>query len=72
MLMDVATLRPYWGQWNTSAALLLIAGGVPGVALGAWLYSIADADLFRILIGGISLAFVVWQVAQRALPRWIR
>lgn len=80
MLIDVATLRPYWGQWNRDAAWLLILGGVPGVALGAWLYAVADADLFRILIGGISLGFVVWQVAQRsgafpvvkaALPRWV-
>ena len=37
MLIDVATLRPYWGQWNRSAAVLLVAGGVPGVELGAWL-----------------------------------
>lgn len=79
MLIDVATLRPYWGQWDSAAAWLLIAGGVPGVALGAWLYSVADADLFRVLIGGISLAFVGWQLAARsgalpvakaALPRW--
>jgi uncharacterized membrane protein YfcA len=80
MLIDVATLGPYWGQWNRKAAILLMAGGVPGVALGAWLYSVADADVFRILIGGISLAFVAWQLAQRAgavpvaaraLPTWI-
>ncbi len=79
MLIDVATLRPYWGKWNRDASLLLIVSGVPGVGLGAWLYSVADADLFRILIGGISLAFVGWQasaraglipVARRALPHW--
>ncbi len=79
MLIDVATLRPYWGQWNAAATRLLILGGVPGVALGAWLYSVADADLFRVLIGAIALSFVVWQSSQRAglirparsaLPGW--
>lgn len=80
MLIDVSTLRPYWGQWNPSAAKLLIIGGVPGVALGAWLYAVADADVFRVLIGVISVAFVLWQFAQRAgliraaksiLPDWV-
>ena len=79
MLIDVATLRPYWGRWSWPDARLLILGGLPGVALGAWLYTVADADLFRVLIGGISLAFVAWQMAlrlgwiapaRRALPLW--
>ncbi|SEQ10447.1 sulfite exporter TauE/SafE family protein [Thalassovita taeanensis] len=79
MLIDLATLRPYWQKWSWPDARLLILGGVPGVALGAWLYQVADADLFRLLIGGISLLFVLWQVAQksgliwparRALPGW--
>jgi uncharacterized membrane protein YfcA len=79
MLIDVATLRPYWGKWHWPSAWLLMAGGVPGVALGAWLYTVADADVFRVLIGAISVLFVIWQAAQRsgrirvaggALPRW--
>lgn len=64
MLIDVATLRPYWRKWSWPDARVLILGGVPGVALGAALYSVADADLFRLLIGGISIGFVGWQVAQ--------
>lgn len=77
MLIDVATLRPYWRKWRWAETRLLILGGVPGVALGAALFRVADADLFRLLIGGISLAFVLWQVgrargwipvAERPLP----
>ncbi len=79
MLMDVSTLRPYWKKWNMTDARRLILGALPGVALGAWLYQIADADLFRLLIGGISLAFVAWQLglksglirpAAREMPGW--
>ena len=70
MLIDVSTLRPYWGKWDKRAAVLLILGGLPGVALGAALYTVADPDVFRFLIGAISLGFVVWQSA-RALG-WIQ
>lgn len=79
MLIDVSTLKPYWGKWDRQAALLLILGGVPGVALGAALYSVAAPDVFRVLIGAISLGFVVWQLgvkqklirpAGEVLPRW--
>ncbi|MFK7745794.1 MAG: sulfite exporter TauE/SafE family protein [Roseobacter sp.] len=63
MLIDVSTLRPYWKRWDTQAAVLLIVGGIPGVALGAALYTVADADTLRILIGVISVGFVMWQLA---------
>ena len=65
MLIDVATLRPYWRKWDRQASLLLIAGSVPGVALGAALYRVAEPDVFRVLIGVISLGFVGWQLAVR-------
>jgi uncharacterized membrane protein YfcA len=79
MLIDVTTLRPYWNKWSWPDSKLLIMGALPGVALGAWLYQIADADVFRLLIGGISLAFVAWQLSlklrlipmpKRAMPAW--
>lgn len=65
MLIDAATLGPYWRKWDAAAARLLILGAVPGVALGAALYSVADADLFRLLIGAIALGFVAWQMLGR-------
>ena len=65
MLIDAATLRPYWNRWNWADARLLILGAVPGVALGAALYRVAPPDTIRLLIGAISIAFVAWQVAQR-------
>ena len=80
MLVDIATLRPYWGQWSWPDARALIVGGVPGVLLGVLLWQIAPADVFRILIGLISLGFVAWQLVGRriytrsvikALPDWV-
>lgn len=66
MLVDLATLGPYWKQWDGPSARRLIAGAVPGVALGAMLYRVADPDVFRFLIGGIALGFVLWQLSVRA------
>ncbi|QFT58980.1 Sulfite exporter TauE/SafE [Sulfitobacter sp. THAF37] len=70
MLIDVSALRPYWRKWSAPDARVLIIGGLPGIVLGAALYRVASPDLFRLLIGGVSVAFVVWQVS---LARgWLR
>ena len=80
MLIDVSTLKPYWGKWDREAAFLLVAGAIPGVFLGALLYKIAHPDVFRVLIGVISITFVLWQIlskkglirtAQAILPSWL-
>ncbi|MFD3190919.1 sulfite exporter TauE/SafE family protein [Sedimentitalea sp. HM32M-2] len=70
MLIDLASLPPYWRQWSWPEAKVLILGGIPGVALGAWLFRQADDDVLRLLIGSIALAFVAWQVAQQ--KGWLR
>lgn len=66
MAIDLVTLRPYWRQWGREEALVLILGGLPGVALGVAFYRVADADLLRLLIGAIAVGFVAWQMAVRA------
>ncbi len=44
-------------------AKLLILGGLPGIVAGILLYRVASPDLLRLLIGSVSVAFVLWQVA---------
>ena len=79
MLIDVASLKPYWGKWSLPDLRLLVFGGLPGVALGAGLYTVASDDLLRLLIGAVSVGFVLWQVslargwikiAQTHWPDW--
>ncbi|MGY3439102.1 MULTISPECIES: sulfite exporter TauE/SafE family protein [unclassified Marinovum] len=62
MLVDAASLRPYWRRWSWPEARVMILGALPGVVIGALLYSVTDDDAIRLLIGVISIAFVVWQV----------
>lgn len=63
MLIDVSSLKPYWRKWSTPDVRLLIIGGVPGVVAGALLYRVASPDLLRLLIGLVSVGFVLWQVS---------
>lgn len=70
MLIDVATLPPYWRKWSWPDARILVIGSLPGVVLGVLLYKVANADVFRLLIGAMALGFVAFQLAgQRGLIR---
>ena len=64
MLIDASSLKPYWKKWSARDAKLLILGGLPGIALGAALYRVASPDVFRLLIGGVSVGFVLWRISQ--------
>lgn len=64
MLMDVAALKPYWGKWHAPSARALIMGALSGVALGAALYTVVSADMFRLLIGMVAVAFVIFQISR--------
>ena len=64
MLIDAATLKPYWGKWHWPSAKGLMIGAIPGCIIAAWLYASVDADVFRILIGVICLAFVAFQLSR--------
>jgi uncharacterized membrane protein YfcA len=70
LLIDAATLPPYWRKWDADATRLLILGSLPGVALGVGIYRVADADVFRFLIGAISVGFVLFQIGRSR--GWIR
>lgn len=79
MMMDFAALGAFWKKWNWSDAKLMILGSIPGIAIGVWLFRIADAEMLRLMIGIMSIAFVMWQLAKSSgivrpfanrLPGW--
>lgn len=62
MVIDAASMRPYWGRWNGSDARRLIIAAVPGVALGAAFWSVANVAAIKFLIGAVAILFVLWQI----------
>jgi uncharacterized membrane protein YfcA len=70
ILIDVVTLRSFWGGWHRPSAFSLMLGALPGIALGAWLFRQANADMLRLLIGSIALLFVAYQVSRNR--GWLR
>lgn len=69
LVIDAATLKPYWRAWSGREARLLVLGALPGMALGAAFLGAANPDILRLLLGVISLAFVVWHAGK--LGGWI-
>ena len=79
MVMDATGLRAYWRRWNWPDARAMMIGCVPGIALGAAFFTVVPQDAIRLLLGGIALAFVAFQLARergwdptggRASPVW--
>ncbi len=70
MVMDLTAVRAYWRRWDWPVARRLMLGALPGVALGALLYKVADADVVRLLIGLVALGFVAFQIARAR--GWLR
>ncbi|CUK05903.1 sulfite exporter TauE/SafE family protein [Shimia thalassica] len=76
MLIDVVSLPHYWRRWSWPESKVLLFGSIPGVALGVALFSVANDDVLRLLIGGVALGFVLWQLwprkqARAKLPNWV-
>lgn len=79
MLIDFANLKPYWKKWDWPNSKVLIIGSVGGVGLAVVFYQVTSADALRILIGAISILFVVFQLfkgvvlPKRYVPfrRWV-
>ncbi len=69
IVMDLGTLKPFWRKWDWPRARVMMLGAVPGVVLGAALYSITDEDVLRLLIGLLALVFVAWQILPKRTLR---
>lgn len=63
ILIDAASVRPYWRRWNWPEARRLILAGLPGTLAGAALWSVASPELLKALIGAVAVGFVLWQAA---------
>lgn len=70
LVMDIAALPPYWRAWHGPSVRLMLLGALPGVVLAIAVWRVADADLFRLLIGGIALGYLGFELARAR--GWLR
>lgn len=77
LLIDGVTLRPFWRAWHGPSVWVLTLSGIPGAVLGAWVFTLINADGLRILIGVVSVGFVVLSLSPKRLaadhyrPQWV-
>lgn len=65
---DMFALAALWKQWDLRQVWLLLPGATLGVAIGTYLVSSVPGHVFRVTLGVIVLAFVVYFVIKPRLP----
>jgi len=70
LVMDVTGLAAYRGVFSRENLKLILAGGISGVALGAFTFRFFDEALIRVVMGTIALSFVAHRLygPPRAAP----
>ncbi|WP_445943271.1 sulfite exporter TauE/SafE family protein [Roseicyclus sp.] len=63
MAIDMAAVRAYWGRWDKPSAGAILTGAVPGLLLGAVLFSVISSDSIRVLIGLVAVGFPLFRIA---------
>ena len=63
MAIDMAAVRAYWGRWDKPSAGAILTGAVPGLVLGAVLFSVISSDSIRVLIGLVAVGFPLFRIA---------
>ncbi|HAT31149.1 MAG TPA: hypothetical protein DCW29_09945 [Janthinobacterium sp.] len=67
-LTDLFGVRVYFGKWDAAILRTLIPGALAGVALGALSFGWLDESAVRLLIGAMSLLFVLSRWLMREAP----
>lgn len=65
IIMDIAAVGAFWRKWDWPHAAVLMAGAVVGIGLGAALFGSVDPKIFKMLIGIVAVAFVLFQGARK-------
>jgi uncharacterized membrane protein YfcA len=63
MAIDVTAVRAYWGRWDGPSARAILVGALPGLGLGAALFSLVSSDAIRVIIGVVAVGFPLFRIA---------
>ncbi len=56
-LMDLFSVRAYRNKWVSSELIVLLPASMLGIGLGTWLFRYMSADLVRLVLGAVAVAF---------------
>ena len=66
-LIDVVGFRVYFKKWDNRIVRLMIPGTLFGIALGALSFGILSTAATRLMLGVITISFVIWKGLAQAL-----
>lgn len=58
-VMDIFAVKAYWKKWDVAALKSVIPGAILGIIIGAATFSLLNAEMIRILVGLITVLFVM-------------
>ncbi len=56
-LMDLFSVWVYRNKWVSSELLVLLPASMLGIGIGTWLFKYMSADLIRLILGAVAVAF---------------
>ncbi|MFT6451073.1 MAG: putative membrane protein YfcA [Halocynthiibacter sp.] len=65
IVMDIAAVGAFWRKWDWPHAAVLMAGAIVGIALGTVIFGSVDPKIFKLFIGIVAVAFVLFQGARK-------
>jgi uncharacterized membrane protein YfcA len=64
LLMDFFSVRVWWGKQNLQEFWRLIGPAAIGIAIGYALFGWLNAEIIKMMLGILSLAFAVWGLSK--------
>lgn len=69
ILMDMLSVRLWWGKQHNGILKVLIPSGVAGIVVGYFTFHLVDDDQIRGILGGIAVLFGLYGLASMSMAR---
>jgi uncharacterized membrane protein YfcA len=64
-VMDILTVKKYWGRWHRQNLIIMIPAAIFGIALGSLTFRMLSDDWIRVLVGIIATGFALYMWVGR-------
>tara|TARA_B100002051_G_C16628169_1_gene581821 strand:+ start:53 stop:784 length:732 start_codon:yes stop_codon:yes gene_type:complete len=65
LVMDVIAIYLYWNKWNIKLLKIIVPSSILGIAIGTFTFQYTSENQIRILVGAISILFVILSLYQK-------